>query len=156
MPLIYVTGISGAGKTSVLGELRDRGYESYGVDEDGFGRWLDPRSGEVVTFPVDDEAVDRHEWYADHVWALDVDKIAELKRHSDRCAAPVFLCGVAAGDREAWPYFDVVCALVIDEATIITASPNARTVGTANEQTNSPKSWSGMSVTRRRIGGSAR
>jgi hypothetical protein len=30
----------------------------------------------------------------------------------------VFLCGVAAGDAEAWEYFDLVCALVIDVATI--------------------------------------
>jgi hypothetical protein len=59
-----------------------------------------------------------YEWYADHHWALDVDKIAALKEHADRHATPVFLCGVAAGDAEAWRYFDVVCALVIDEATI--------------------------------------
>ncbi|HEX5937540.1 MAG TPA: hypothetical protein VFZ75_07635 [Actinomycetota bacterium] len=118
MPLVYVTGISGAGKSAVLRELRRRGYEAFGVDEDGYGRWLDRRTGEERTYPVESETLDPHGWYADHDWALDVDKIARLKERVDREGSLVFLCGVAAGDSEAWEYFDVVCALVIDEATI--------------------------------------
>jgi hypothetical protein len=116
MPLVYVTGISGAGKSSVLGELRRRGYEALGIDEDGFGRWMDPVTREEVPFPVGIE--DPHAWCAMHDWALDVGRIAELKRQVDRDASLMFLCGVASGESEAWEHFDVVCALVIDEATI--------------------------------------
>lgn len=118
MPLVYVTGISGSGKSAVLQELRRRGHQAVGVDEDGYGRWLDRRTGEERPYPVDSKTLDPHEWYADHDWVLDVNKIAELKKYADRDATLVFLCGVAAGDAEAWEYFDVVCALVIDEATI--------------------------------------
>lgn len=118
MPFDYVTGISGSGKSAVLHELRRRGHSAFGVDEDGYGRWLDRRTGEERTYPAENNAVDPHEWYADHRWVLDVDKIAELKRRVDRDGTLVFLCGVAAGDAEAWEYFNVVCALVIDEATI--------------------------------------
>jgi hypothetical protein len=118
VPLVYVTGISGSGKSTVLQELRRRGYEALGVDEDGYGRWLDRRTGEERTYPVESETLDPHDWYAHHEWVLDVDRIAELKRHVDRDGILVFLCGVAAGDSEAWESFDVVCALVIDEATI--------------------------------------
>jgi hypothetical protein len=118
VPLVYVTGISGSGKSSVLHELRRRGYEAFGVDENGYGRWLDPRTGEVRSFPVDNTTLDPHEWYADHDWVLDITKVAELKGQVDRDRTLVFLCGVAAGEAEAWEYFDVVCALVIDEATI--------------------------------------
>jgi broad-specificity NMP kinase len=117
VPLVYVTGISGAGKSAVRQELRRRGYEALGVDEDGYGRWLDPHTGEERTYPTEKRS-DSHEWYAAHDWVLDVSKIAELKKRVDRDASLVFLCGVAAGDGEAWEYFDVVCALVIDEATI--------------------------------------
>ena len=120
MPLVYVTGISGAGKSTVLHELRRRGYQASGVDEDGFGRWLDRRTGEERTYPLDSETLDPHEWYAAHDWVLHIERIAELKRWADRTSAPVFLCGVAAGDSDAWDYFDLVCALVIDEATIRT------------------------------------
>jgi hypothetical protein len=118
MPLVYVTGISGAGKSAVLQELRRRGHVAFGVDEDGYGRWLDRRTGQPKTYPVESETRDPHEWYAEHEWVLDVEKIAELKKRVDRDAGLVFLCGVAAGDADAWRYFDVVCALVIDEATI--------------------------------------
>jgi hypothetical protein len=118
MPLVYVTGISGAGKSAVLQELRRRGHEAFGVDEDGYGRWVDRRTGEIRTYPVERESLDPHEWYADHDWVLDVDKIARLKEQADRKESLMFLCGVAAGDGEVWRYFDVVCALVIDEATI--------------------------------------
>jgi hypothetical protein len=118
VPLVYVTGISGAGKSAVLQELRRRGHEAVGVDEDGYGRWLDRRTGEERTYPFDSKTLDPHEWYADHGWVLDVNKIADLKKHVDRHGTLVFLCGVAAGDADAWEYFDVVCALVIDESTI--------------------------------------
>jgi len=118
MPLIYVTGISGSGKSSVLEELRSRGLTAYGVDEDRYGRWLDRASGAGVELPPGMQQVELHDWYADHDWVLDIEKIADLRETSDRGNETMFLCGVAAGDAEAWEFFDVVCALVVDEATI--------------------------------------
>lgn len=119
MPLIYVTGISASGKSSVLEELRStRGFEAYGVDEDGYGRWLNRCSRQVDQFPSEQQHLDIHDWFNEHDWVLDVEKIARLKDRSDADNKPVFLCGVAAGDADAWAYFDVVCALVVDEATI--------------------------------------
>lgn len=35
MPLIYVTGLPGTGKSAVLHELQVRGFEAHGTDEDG-------------------------------------------------------------------------------------------------------------------------
>jgi hypothetical protein len=113
--LVYVTGISASGKSAVLGELRSRGLSAYGVDEDGYGRWLKRPSGEEEECRLD---FDIHAWMSEHDWVLDVQKIAQLKDRSDEENELVFLCGVAAGDSEAWRYFDVVCALVVDEATI--------------------------------------
>lgn len=39
MPLIYITGVSGTGKSTVWAELKNRGIEAYDVDEDGLARW---------------------------------------------------------------------------------------------------------------------
>jgi hypothetical protein len=116
--LVYVTGISASGKSAVLGELRSRGLSAYGVDEDGYGRWLKRPSGEEEELPSGRLDFDIHAWMSEHDWVLDVQKIAQLKDRSDEENELVFLCGVAAGDSEAWRYFDVVCALVVDEATI--------------------------------------
>ena len=118
MPLIYVTGISGSGKSAVLEELRSRGYEAYGVDEDHFGQWLNRRSGEEEIFPHMHGERDVHRWYREHEWALDTEKIAQLSERSDRDNSLVFLCGVAAGDGKTWKSFSRVCALVVDEETI--------------------------------------
>lgn len=118
MPLIYVTGISTSGKSAVLEELRSRGFAAYGVDEHGYGKWLNRRSGEQEELTQGMSEPDVHIWIAEHEWVLDIEKIAELKGQSDLADTVVFLCGVAAGDAEAWRYFDLVCALVVDEATI--------------------------------------
>jgi len=118
MPLIYVTGISASGKSAALRALRARGFKAYGVDEDAYGRWLNRQSGEEDQFPHGQQERDVHRWYSTHDWVLNVEKIARLKEQSSRDNETVFLCGVAAGDAEAWEYFDVVCALVVDEATI--------------------------------------
>jgi dephospho-CoA kinase len=118
MPLVYVTGISASGKSTVLEELRKRGYRAYGVDEDGFGRWVDRRTGEEHQLPEDRRSLDLHKWIAEHDWVVDVERIALLSDQSSRKGEIVYLCGVASGDAEVWEYFDQVCALVVDDDTI--------------------------------------
>src|SRR4051794_13555729 len=116
MPLIYVTGVSTAGKSTVLGELRRRGYVALGVDEDGYGVFVHRHSQRVVEPPPED--VDPHGWYPDHAWVLDVQKIARLPAGVGVDGSLAFLCGVAAGESDAWRYFDLVCILSVDEDTI--------------------------------------
>ena len=118
MPLIYVTGISGSGKSAVREELRSRGFAALGVDEEGFGSWIDRRTGRPETLPRPGDDFDIHGWYRDHEWTLDAEKIARLKGRADGTNDLVFLCGVAANDAAVWKYFDVVVALVIDDETI--------------------------------------
>ena len=42
---VLITGMSGVGKSTLVGELRERGYAAYDADDDGFaepradGRW---------------------------------------------------------------------------------------------------------------------
>src|SRR4249919_2753653 len=110
MPLIYVTGISTSGKSAVLHELRARGFQALGVDEDGYGRWIHRESGRVRQPPPTQGDLDAHHWYTEHDWVLDIEKIARLKDRLSGSHDEVFLCGVAAGDADARDSFDVVCA----------------------------------------------
>jgi thymidylate kinase len=117
MSLIYITGISGSGKSTVLRELAKQGYEAHGVDEEGYADWIDRKTGAIVPFPHN-ESPSIHDWYKNHRWVLSEQRIGELKKQADEKDQIVFLSGVAEGEDKVWHLFDKVVALSIDEATI--------------------------------------
>ena len=118
MPLIYITGMSGSGKSSVLRDLDALGYETHGVDELGYADWVDRQTGEIIPFPEDEQSVSIHDWYKKHRWVLSVDRISQLKKQTDTDDKLVFLGGIAEGEETVWQYFDKVFLLSIDELTI--------------------------------------
>ena len=114
--LVYVTGVSTSGKSAVLVELRRRAFGAVGVDEDGYGTFVHRRTGRVVSpLPV---GMDPHDWYPEHAWVFDAEKVARLARQAADDGTLMFLCGVAADEDRVWPAFDLVCALVVDTDTI--------------------------------------
>lgn len=118
MTLFYVTGLSGTGKSTILGELRARGCHARGVDEDGYADWINRITGRPDPFPRGEQGFDFHAWYAAHYWVLSVKRISVLSRAAIRLGEPVFLCGSANGDDIVWQLFDKVIALVADERTL--------------------------------------
>jgi hypothetical protein len=118
MPLLYVTGVSGTGKSAVLGDLRARGYQACGVDEDGYADWLNRLTGMPDEFPHDDPDLDFHAWCRAHEWTLSAERIAALSHEAARSVRPTFLCGTASGDGAVWHLFDKVLALVADLPTL--------------------------------------
>lgn len=118
MPLIYITGMSGSGKSTVLHELEALGYETHGVDELGYADWVDRKTGAIIPFPEDEDSVDIHAWYKKHRWVLSVDRISKLKQQADADDKLVFLGGIAEGEEDVWQYFDKVFLLKVDKETI--------------------------------------
>lgn len=116
MPLIYVTGVPGAGKSSVREELLRRGYKAYGGVEDDIAAFYNNETGERVEGWV--EAKDRTtEWKAKHAWKITHETAEELKEQAKN--ELIFLCAVTRNDvSELWDLFDKVIALTIDEATL--------------------------------------
>lgn len=115
MPLIYVTGISGAGKSTVCGELQARGFAAFDSDEGGLSLWHDNDTG-TAFFKKLTTAERTPEFNARHTWKLmrpRVEELAALAR-----TQPVFLCGSAANDIEVWDLIDIPVALVLDEETL--------------------------------------
>jgi broad-specificity NMP kinase len=117
VPLFYITGVSGTGKSSILHELRARRFDAYGVDEDVYAKWVDRKTGCAVAFPGW-HTVDMHEWYRDHMWVMDADAVNALQDMADAEKNDVFLCGGTAGEEAVWHRFTRVFALVVDVDTL--------------------------------------
>lgn len=116
MPLVYITGISASGKSSVCKELKRRGYEAYDADKDGVAFFYNNETGKAITKKIAPK--DRTpEWRAKHTWKAKREDVKKLAREAkDKL---IFLCGVTSNDAdELWDLFDQVFALTIDEATL--------------------------------------
>jgi hypothetical protein len=57
-------------------------------------------------------------WYKTHDWILSQPRITELSHRAADSSGPVFLCGVANGDKEVWHLFSKIIALVADLPTL--------------------------------------
>lgn len=111
--VVWVTGNSGTGKSTVCGVLRARGYVALDADEDGFSRWIDRAKGEVVMdppYPVPEGWLDRYGW------AIVRERVETLVEESRFRIA--FLCGSAENEAEVRDLFDVIVCLVINEDTL--------------------------------------
>lgn len=117
MPLFYVTGVSGTGKSSVLQELNARGFEARGVDEHVYANWVDRTTGSIVAFPGEDH-LDMHQWHRDHMWVMDADEVTALQQRVGAEDTNVFLCGGTSGEDAVWQKFARVFALIVDAETL--------------------------------------
>jgi broad-specificity NMP kinase len=110
--VIYVTGVPGAGKSTVRGELRRLGKAVLGVDEDHIGAFHTV-SGQIIEAR---DAIDDPLWRRRHEWRIVADRhdaILEAKQ-----PVTVYLCGSAANEGDVWPRFTTVVALLIDNDTL--------------------------------------
>jgi len=110
--LIYITGISGVGKSTLRDELVRRGYEAHDIDAEGMTAWYDKLTGAPAEKPQWAEAR-TEEWYAAHEWKVSVGRVEEMARSAEEKL--IFLCGTTANDDEIWALFSHVISLTIDE-----------------------------------------
>lgn len=113
MALIWVTGISGAGKSTVRRRLVELGYEAHDADEDGFREWRNRETGLPVEAP---ENWHDEQFGASHAYRLRRDRVEQLTANArDKT---VFLVGTVDNELDVWDLFDRVVCLVIDEGTL--------------------------------------
>jgi AAA domain len=113
MNAVMITGISGAGKTTIAAVLAHRGLASIDADDDPLlARSVDP-AGHVV----EDPAAPDFAWLARHSWAWNPDRLDALIRAA--APATLYVCGGAANELELADRFTQVFLLEMDEPTML-------------------------------------
>lgn len=141
MSLYYVTGIAGAGKSETYKELKKRGVEVYGTDEDQLAGFYNNDSGNRVGNPADSDGETDPDFRNHHTWKLPRTVIEGIKEEST--GKNVFLCGVAANEEEFLDLFDKLFALILDDQTVLRriASRNNNSFGKEKDELEQIKEW---------------
>jgi len=113
MTLVLVTGGSGAGKSTICELLKGRGELAVDADMDGYNRWVDRATGQVVT---DSPATVPAGWLYRFAWKISRSEVEALAATAHGRTA--FLCGDAENQAEVRDLFDLVICLVADADTI--------------------------------------
>lgn len=115
MPLIYITGVEGTGKSTICNELVLRGFTAYDMDELKIAAICDRETGEVAVYPRD-PAERTRSWRKAHSWCIVSSRFDLVE---DQAANnTVILCGTAENETDFLHRFSLVIALVADVNTI--------------------------------------
>jgi broad-specificity NMP kinase len=114
MALIFITGIAGTGKTTLLKELERRDYEVHDAD-DKLSFWANKSSGARVsasdhTLTTDSGFFNEHDWY--------IDKRGVESLASEAKDKTIFICGSVANEKEVWHLFEKAFCLYIDDESL--------------------------------------
>jgi dephospho-CoA kinase len=103
---VFITAVSGVGKTAVVNELVERGYTAYDADdrELRLTRLEVKETGEPVDWP---EGFVDWSYYS---WNADEARLQELLADNDT----VFVAGFLGNQERLYHYFDKLIALTID------------------------------------------
>lgn len=108
---IYITGVSGSGKSSLARTLRDKGVLAIDID-DGFAQWVN----KDTKLPAEWKAGIGDEWYSVHGWTCDVEKIKQLLLENK----DIVVVGAAVNQDEYLPLFDKIYFLDVQPDVMIT------------------------------------
>lgn len=116
MALIYITGIAGSGKSTVLNEIARRGYEVHDADEH-LSFWSHKISGTKIdasdhTLMTDPEFFEEHDWY------IDKHGVASLAKQAKKADKTIFICGSVVNEEDVWNFFDKVFCLHVDNESL--------------------------------------
>nr|WP_143175434.1 AAA family ATPase [Cryptosporangium aurantiacum] len=120
--MIWVTGNSGAGKSTVCELLKRHGHDAVDADWEGYNHWVDRTTGRIVVnppYPAPSGWLHRFGWKIDraHVEALAARAAGQT----------VFLCGSVENEDEVRDLFDLMICLVVDDRTVTARLANRTT-----------------------------
>lgn len=116
MPIIYITGVEGSGKSTVCSALASRGFAALDIDKEGLSARFVKITGErLIGQPSAKQRT--AEWYNDREWRLPVEDVVRLKRQTGQNT--IFLAGITENFDEIKDLFTKIICLTLDEVTTI-------------------------------------
>ena len=112
MRLVWVTGISGAGKSTICQVLKSMGVAAIDTDSDGYNHWVHRVTSEAVVDPPYPTPPD---WVDTYAWRIRPELVQALR---DDGPGVTFLFGAVENEIEVWDLFDRVACLVVDDDTV--------------------------------------
>lgn len=110
MKKIYVTGVSGTGKSTLAVEFQKRGYYSIDIDSvEGLCHWENKITKEKGHYY---SGVGR-EFLETHNWVCDIEKLKEI--FAEHQNENIFVFGILDNEDEFLPLFDKIFLLKISE-----------------------------------------
>jgi hypothetical protein len=113
VPLVWVTGNSGVGKSTVCEFLKGQGELAVDADYEGYNHWADRGSGQAAADPPYPTPPG---WLDSFAWRISRAKVAALKVRAQGKTA--YLCGSAENEADVRDLFDLVICLVADSEAI--------------------------------------
>jgi broad-specificity NMP kinase len=110
---IYITGISGTGKTAIAKELEKKGFYVISIDEvPNLCVWIHKKTKEKVNYETElnKEFIDTHDW------VCDVEYLNELIKKG---TSPIFVLGLSSNQNDFMHLFDKVLLLQCKPETFI-------------------------------------
>lgn len=103
---VFITAVSGVGKSAVVNELFERGYAAYDADDRDLNltRLEVKETGEPVEWP---EGFVDWSYYS---WNANEDRLQELLAEDET----VFIAGFLGNQEKLYKYFDKLVALAVD------------------------------------------
>ena len=113
MEKVYITGVPGIGKSTIVEELNKKGIFAFDIDfADGLCAWRNKKTNEAIIGDVEYTT----QWLAEHDWICNAEKLKEtLKQDKEIIVA----AGIAANQAEYLDLFDKVFLLQCSEKTFL-------------------------------------
>jgi len=111
---IFLTGIAGTGKTTVLAELQKRGFVVIDLDATGICSWRNITTGEITKYGPNGRDA---KWLNEHEWYCDIETLKKLLS-CIREDKDVFVAGFVDNIKDVVREFDKVFMLTTSNSIV--------------------------------------
>ncbi len=120
MKRIYITGVPGIGKSTVVEELNKRGIFAFDIDfAEGLCDWRNEKTNEKVN----GDGAHTIEWLNENVWVCDKEKLQEILNQDKEI---IVAAGIARNQNDYLDLFDTVFLLQCNEKTFLDRMANRK------------------------------